>query len=271
MSLGIVIKGPEGLVLAAESRVTVTAQFPNSPPIHVSYDNAVKVLKFGDHPNVGAVTYGLAAIDGRTAHSFMPELEAWLPKRREDDDPIRVQDFAVQMSAFFMKQWEAAAQALPSSANMAFVVGGFDKDESYGKVFLFQIPAEPIPTPRNDRDKEFGITWGGQREVVDRLLMGYDPKLPGLLEQALGLNPGQRDAMATALKGLQMPVPINMMALQDCVDLAILYIRTTIAAQQLQIGVRGCGGPIDVATITRREGFRWIQQKEVVGEFRRAH
>jgi len=58
------------------------------------------------------------------------------------------------------------------------------------------------------------------------------------------------------------------MALQDCVDLAIFFIRTTIIAQKLTIGLRGCGGPIDVATITRRDGFQYIQKKAVFGEVR---
>ena len=45
MSLGIVVEGPEGIVLAAESRVTLTAQTPTGP-LYVNFDNATKVLAF---------------------------------------------------------------------------------------------------------------------------------------------------------------------------------------------------------------------------------
>ncbi len=36
--------------------------------------------------------------------------------------------------------------------------------------------------------------------------------------------------------------------------------------QRFLVDIRGVGGDIDVATITRTEGFRAIQQKEIVGE-----
>jgi hypothetical protein len=58
-----------------------------------------------------------------------------------------------------------------------------------------------------------------------------------------------------------MPIPIQAMALQDCVDLAVLFIKTTILGQNLTVGIRGVGGPIDVAIITRREGFKFVQKK----------
>ena len=44
MSLGIVIKSPEGIVLAAESRVTLTVNGQNGQPSHmVNFDNATKL------------------------------------------------------------------------------------------------------------------------------------------------------------------------------------------------------------------------------------
>jgi len=63
-----------------------------------------------------------------------------------------------------------------------------------------------------------------------------------------------------------MSIPLQAMGLQDCVDLAGLFVRTTIEAQRLAVGIRGCGGPIDIATITRSEGFRFVQRKQVHGE-----
>ena len=68
MSLGIVIKGPEGLVLAADSRVTLGTQTPNGGIFHVNFDNATKLLSFdgnnvkGPNSYLGAVTYGQAIV-----------------------------------------------------------------------------------------------------------------------------------------------------------------------------------------------------------------
>jgi len=110
MSLGIVIKAPEGLVLAAESRLTLTAQAPNTPPLHVNFDNATKLLSF-EKPNtsIGVVTYGQAAIGLRTAQSYLPEFEA---KLAEDSKRLSVIEFANKFSEFYLQQWQTAMPAV---------------------------------------------------------------------------------------------------------------------------------------------------------------
>ncbi|MGA2140090.1 MAG: hypothetical protein ABSH14_14625 [Verrucomicrobiia bacterium] len=262
VSLGIIIKGPEGLVLAAESRVTVTQPVGQGQSIHVNYDNATKLLSFSaPHTTVGAVTYGQAAIGLRTAHSFVPEFEAGLPANR-----LPVGEFAKQLSDFMMQQWQAAMPSDYNGPDITFVVGGFNENEAYGRVFTFDIPRKPVPTESNQNAGEFGITWGGQREFVDRLIQGYDNRLLAIVRNAVNMQPAQVQQLQQALAGIQMPLPLAAMPLQDCVDLAIFFIRTTITAQRLTVGIRGCGGPIDVATITRREGFRFVQRKEITGE-----
>jgi len=42
MSLGVVIKGPEGAVLAADSRVTLEARHGDGMTLLVNFDNATK-------------------------------------------------------------------------------------------------------------------------------------------------------------------------------------------------------------------------------------
>jgi hypothetical protein len=267
MSLGIVVKGPEGLVLAADSRVTLVGQQQGQPPTLVNFDNATKLLSFGEssainpHRYIGAVTYGQAAIGLRTANSFIPEFEAELPNER-----IEVADFAKKLSDFFMGQWQAGMPADYTGPSMTFVVGGFNDGEPYGRMYLIEIPNAPSPIERNPQPGEFGITWGGQREFVDRLLRGYDPQLPELIKNTLHLQPAQVSSLEKALRPLQMSTPIQMLALQDCVNLAIFFIRVTIEAQELSVGVRGVGGEIDVATITRRDGLQFVQRKKIVGE-----
>jgi hypothetical protein len=61
-------------------------------------------------------------------------------------------------------------------------------------------------------------------------------------------------------------IPWQFLPLQDLVDLAIFVLRATIMLQKWTVDLRGVGGPIDVATITRTEGFKYIQQKKICGE-----
>jgi hypothetical protein len=258
--LGIVIKSPAGIVLAADSRLTLMSTNNDTKetfPVH--FDNATKLLRFGVPNNfVGAVTFGQAIVEGtgRTAESFLPEFEA----RVQSKGRIAIPEFAKELSEFYAEQWA------PSAANytgqpMVFIVGGYDEAAPYGRVFSFAIPQTPAPTELNVDD--FGCTWGGQTSTVDRIYRGFDQGLPNRVGDALDLTPAQRSRLQEVLNPLQLSIPVPVMALQDCVDLAVTLIRTTIAMQQLTVELRGVGGPIDVVTITRTQGLQTVKFKEV--------
>jgi hypothetical protein len=270
MSLGIAFKGTEGIVLAADSRVTLMAQIQNPATLNQSlflpatFDNATKIFCVKDHNYAGVVTYGLGAIgtqEFRTAHSFLPEIET------EFNDPMRlsVENFAIKISQFFMRQW---AQSMPKDYTgnpMIFLVGGYDEGAAYGSIFEIIIPYNPAPAERNHGI--FGIVWGGQREFADRLIQGFDPELPSIVQNFLKLSDKNKDNLEKELKEkLSTKIPYQFLPLQDCVDLSIFLIRTTVTLQNWIVGVRGVGGAIDVATITRTEGFNPIQQKKITGE-----
>lgn len=263
MSLGIIINGPEGIVLAAESRITLGANV-GGKPIPVFFDNATKLLSFME-PNttVGAVTYGQAIIglqNPRTAASFLPEFEGGLPKGR-----LSVKEFAEKLSGFFMKQWEANMPSDYKGPSMTFVVAGFNSDDVYGQVHLMEIPSSPSPVERSAVG-EFGITFGGQNDVMNKVLTGYDARLPDELTKGLKLAGEQIETMKGILNRFQSAIPLQVLALQDCVDLAISFIRTTMEVQRFTIGIRGVGGATDVAIITRNKDLKFVQRKEIHGD-----
>ena len=262
MSLGIVVKGPEGVVLAADTRITLTANRKNAPPLNVNFDNATKILTFGEpHNHVAAVTYGAAVIGKRPAHSYIPELELELGKGPRES----IQAYAEKISAFFQARWKEANPSNKSaSGEMTFIVGGYDEDAPYGAVFLFTVPNKPSAEARNEDG--FGMTWGGQSQIASRIMQGFDPALLAILKQVPKLTSLQVSSIEKSLEQLRHPVPFDILALQDCVDLATFLIRTTMAAQDLAIGLRGVGGTIEVASITRAKGFDWVQRKELHGE-----
>ena len=111
------------------------------------------------------------------------------------------------------------------------------------------------------------MVWGGQREFTDRIIQGFDDQLPTIAKEFLNLPDGREVELRDHLKTrLTASIPFAFLPLQDCVDLSIVLIRTTIVIQNWIIGVRGVGGAIDVATITRTKGFEPIQQKTILGE-----
>ena len=270
MSLGIAFKGAEGIVLAADSRVTLSAVNDKVVPNQVLpayYDNATKLLRVNGQEYVGAVTYGAGAIgqrSPRTAHSYLPEFEAELAS--DGNGRLSVEDFASKLSDFFMRQWQAEQMPLDIPP-MTFLVGGYDEGEPYGKVFECFVPSAPQPKEQHPGSDQFGMVWGGQKEFTDRIITGFDGQLPGIVQNILGLSDDDTNALGTQLKeNLQANIPFPFLPLQDSVDLSILLIRTTISVQNWIVGVRGVGGPIDVATITRTDGFKPVQQKSITGE-----
>ena len=263
MSLAVVIKGTEGVVLAADSRITLQAQRSRGGPVlAINYDNAAKLLSFSKpHDFIGVVTYGMAVIGRRTAYSYIPEFELTMKHKTR----VKVLTFANQLSKFFQERWADIMPADYKGPNMVFVVAGYDVGSAYGSVYLFVIPGKPKPVQRNPDN--FGMTWGGQLEIVSRIIQGFDPNLPKIMMDALKLSQQEVDRVINTLKrNLEFPIPYDVLPLQDCIDLATFMIRSTIIAQGLAIGVRGVGGPIDVAIIRRVEKLKFIQEKIVHGE-----
>lgn len=267
MSLGIVIKGPEGLVLAADSRVTLLAE-KDAQRIHVNFDNATKLLSFAEpHQFVGAVTYGAAVIGLRTAQSFIPELEEECLERRQER--LGIEEYASLLSDFYMKQWQKSMPTNYQGPPMTFVVGGYGPTDAYGRVFLFQLPDQVTPIEQNKDDIEgkgpnFGMTWGGQLNIASRLIHGFDPMLPAILRQELDLDDeGWARLSAVLASQLEFRIPYQVLPLQDCVNLATMMIRTTVEAQSLSIGIRGVGGLMELAVVTRTEGLQYIQKKSL--------
>jgi hypothetical protein len=100
------------------------------------------------------------------------------------------------------------------------------------------------------------------------LLQGFDSRLVETVQDLLGIAPANRkpDLEAQLKQRLGLPIPMQFLPLQDCVDLTIFLVRSTILLQQWMVGVRGVGGAVDVATITRTDGFTGVQVKQIVGE-----
>jgi hypothetical protein len=151
MSLGIAFKGAEGIVLAADSRVTLNhlIDIPNSANkalLSATFDNATKLLNIKSQSHVGAVTFGTGAIGAtapRTAASFLPEFEDELAKVKKAR--LSVEEFANQLGKFFMTQWTAAAMPNPPALGdeMYFLVGGYDEGAPHGRVFHVIVPTAP--------------------------------------------------------------------------------------------------------------------------------
>lgn len=266
MTLAVAFKGPEGVVLAADSRVTIsTIQKTDTKELQVLsyFDNATKLLSFASRPNVGAVTSGLGALgttQPRTIHGFAPEFEAKLAEDHGDDE-MKVADIARSLGQFYLDQWNTIGVP-PGAEPIMFLVAGFDLNEPYGRVFEVSVPTaiEPVEYWPGD----FGVRYTGDWVLADRIINGIDPRALNLAKEELTL----RDNQVTRLKErwakeLKLNIPYRFLPLQDCVDLSTFLVTMTAVIQGWTAGGRAVGGPVDVATITRTQGFQAIRQKQI--------
>jgi hypothetical protein len=265
VTLAVVFKGTEGIALAADSRVTLSMRHPNGQETYSYFDNATKMLSVQGQPYVGIVTSGAGTIGTtapRTAHGFMPEFEEELGQKHSGR--ASVEEVARELGRFYRDQWSQAGMPVgqPGTVQMQFLIAGFDERDAYGRVFKVTVPDAPDPVEQ--AAGTFGLTIDGQAELVGRLLSGFDPAAIGAIQRHLALDAGKADDLRQKLMsefGLQ--IPFQALPLQDCVDLAAFLVGMTSAVQRWTTGLRGVGGAIDVATITRAEGFAAIKQKKI--------
>ena len=67
--------------------------------------------------------------------------------------------------------------------------------------------------------------------------------------------------MGIIRQAMQVPMIIAPMPLQDAIELAEFMVETTIKFTRFIPGPSTVGGPIEIAAISKHEGFRWVRRK----------
>lgn len=252
MSLVITTYVPEGIVMASDSRqsITIEGKTPNGkdlPKIDtVNSDNVYKtyLLSKKDKDNklifeVGVSSFGQDLLGGISTVSHIKRFaEEELTK--EDN----VTTIPKKLVEFFRKLFPIA--------DTGFHIAGYKKEEGKAsELYVYHCHvAKNIIEQRNVAPyPRYGATWSGQSDV-----------LIGILQPSL--MPGPEGKAVTMQKP---PIIWDAMALQDAIDFSIYAIRTTIDTIRFQARPKNVGGPIDVLVITP-DGAKWIKRKELKSE-----
>jgi hypothetical protein len=251
----------DGLVLAADSRLTLTFAGTTKPEYKIASDSASKLFGVG---NVGIAFYGEAFILERNISSFVSEFDASL----KESKPSGIDETAKLFAAFFSKYYDQHNKATKQSPNIGFILAGYTND-GYGKLIELTYPEkrDPQELPNSTR-KNQGAIWRGQIDVITRLIKGFDPAI-GSLATFAGLEQPKQQAFVQELTGLQYHIPFAYLMLQDGIDLALMLVQTTVDIQRFSFGmlssvgaIPGVGGAVDVIAITPT-GLTWIRRKSL--------
>lgn len=253
MSLVIATYVPEGIVMASDSRqsITLEGKTPDGkdlPKIEtVNSDNVYKTYLIArkdknDKPifEIGISSFGQDLLGGIPTASH---IKRFTEEILTDEDDITT--IPAKLIDFFKKSFPMA--------DTGFHVAGYKKENKISVPYIFNCHvSKNILERRNekpDKNLAYGATWSGQIDVLAGILQ------PSLL-------PGQ-DGKALAMP--KPPIIWDAMALQDAVDFSTYAIRTTIDTIRFQARSKNVGGPIDVLVITP-DGTKWAQRKELKGE-----
>jgi hypothetical protein len=125
-----------------------------------------------------------------------------------------------------------------------------------------RIVNDHSPDPVLVLDQEgWGPNWDGEYEAMDRLMTGVGSNFRQVLIN-LGMPEDEAlKAFYEIVAELRLPVVLQAMPIQDAIELARFMVETTIRFVRFNLRSETVGGPIELAAITKHEGFRWVQRK----------
>ncbi len=145
---------------------------------------------------------------------------------------------------------------------LGFILTGFSSGERLRGTFIIEnsidgkleVSKEPVLAQQ-------GITAKGQPEAVHRLVYGFSFGLLLNVINHLQLDEENTTSMMKLFFQDQMPLIHPAMPLQDSIDLARFLVQTAVDYQRFKFDDKTIGGPIEIATMTKYEGFKWVQRK----------
>jgi hypothetical protein len=234
MSLVVTVYVPSGIVMAADSRMTVLRTEDHEEGEQkvrvqqqlVLSDSAYKVVDL-HAVQAGMSLYDSGVIDNQPVESHV---------RRFEEEALAPGDDVRAVSDKFLRYVQGRHQGV----NVGFHVAGYRVE---GKA---SVPY--VLVGHTTRDKEirrvnaaedgslhYGVVRSGDTLVANRLIdENYLPLFAA-------------------------------MPLQDAIDYAVHLIRTTIDTLRFEPRYPSVGGPIDVLVL-KPEGMQWVQRKELRGE-----
>jgi len=271
VTIAISLKINDGLVLATDSATTVLGQVaPNQLAVVNVYSNANKLFNLRKGLPIGAITWGAGSIGVSSISTLMKDLRdrftevsnpsGWLL----DKDNYTIEAVANKVKEFiFDELYVPAFQSFPQKPGLGFVVAGYSPGASMAEEFQIDIVNGQCNGPRRLRQiGESGLSWSGEPEAINRLLLGYGPMLWPMLKNSLNLSDSNLNAAKANIdQQLQSPLVFPAMPLQDAIDLAEFLVSFTIGFSRFRPGAPSVGGPIELAAISKHEGFRWIKRK----------
>lgn len=263
MTVLVSIKINDGVVMAADS----ASSFPNG----MIYQNSHKIVNVLEGIPVGVMVTGAGGIGNESIDTLLKDLKKRLSGQEKDyaDWKIDPGFYTVQQIAEKVRDFlfEEKSKAHGATTQTLIRICGYSAGRPLAEVWEVNLRgADCAPARCVQSESDFGPRWDGEYEALDRLIFGLGTRFSestakqGMsLDQAMKLREGLVPDLYELLFMEAMPIA-------DAVGLARFLVQTTIGFVKYSVSrPKTVGGPIEIATITKHEGFQWVQRTPSFG------
>ena len=265
MTICVSVRIPEGLILAADSMVTLegTVDTPKGPKTGVlqTFEFASKLTRIEDYP-IGVMSWGIGSISDRSIPSLIMEWEHGYASVKAVES-FKVKAVADSLEKFIYERYDKVYPASGRQPHLGLFIGGYSKGQFFSDQYKCALPKEgtwkEVRPNKPDGSPSFGADWFGQIDALSRLIHGYDRAAINELIKRGAEKKIVEKWMDDHVS--ELPLIFDGMPLQDAVDFANYAVQLTIGRFRFAVGVPVCGGNVDIAVITP-DGFQWAQKKQ---------
>lgn len=236
MTIAVAIKVNDGIVIATDSASTLQAQDGVILTVH---NNANKIVNICKGLPVGVMMWGLGNIGRSSITTLLKDVR----RRFAGNDGI---DWTIDTASYQLVDIAAKIQAFIS--------------EKYELVFPDPVPVIQQPMLVFPQASA-GWLARGDPDLVYRIMSGVSLRVSDVFKQwgipeAEHLQKFQEMQQILGASLIFDPMPIK-----DVIDIADWLVQSSIMFSRYTPGAATIGGPVEIAAITKHEGFKWVKRK----------
>jgi len=237
--------------LATDSSSTIFGKNEDGiDEVHHTYFTADKLFNMKKGSPIGVMTWGEGSINHESISTLIKDFR----KESENIEYISVMD----TSHCFKKFLE---EKITDNETIGFLLAGYSNKGNQELILINVVEGSvenPVEVNKND---PLAVLWFGDTDFITRYLLGFDERLSIILKNNDVSNNVIEDIINNCKDDLQLPLGVPAMPIQDAIDLVRFLAEISVNSSRFVPGAQVIGGPIDIAVITKHEGFKWISRK----------
>lgn len=279
MSIAVICNLSDGVILGADSAITVTSSHAQLGSLVAKvYNKADKVFPLSDLP-IGVTNFGVAMMEGRSIGSYIEEFEATVIEKNDDSrkefQDMKLTDVATKLGKFFYNKYKFSiedrikpkhtekkgAEENVGMPVLGLVVAGYSPEAYLAEVIDVSMPSVlPDNAPRLIRKEgNFGTNWFGNYMPITVLIKQMNPMIIEevigyfVKERGVSFSDDDKSKIEKILGKYENKIPYAAMPLKEGIEHVKFLLDTVIGMTKWVVGAPICGGPTRVGIVKRNK------------------